>query len=131
MSNRRRRLAATAVQQEPTSSGTDEVVWPSPIYDGEWVDADGIRWHRRGEGQPVTTKRVHQLLRSPEVRVLLFYGPDAPTEVASPDREALWQRMRPYLFRPVTLASKDHTFFNAAEFKDDRRRLLLVIEEHC
>jgi hypothetical protein len=79
----------------------------------------------------VPTKRVEHLLRSPEVRTLLFYGPDAPTEVGPADREALWQRVRPYLREPSLRDPHDHTDFNVAEFKDEQRRLLLIIEESC
>jgi hypothetical protein len=75
-------------------------------------------------------KRVEHLLRSPEIPVLHFYGPDAPTEVAGPDREALWERVRPYL-RETVREPGDHTTFDVAEFKDDRRRYMLVIEEGC
>jgi hypothetical protein len=76
-------------------------------------------------------KRVEHLLGSPEVRVLLFYGPDAPTEVSPGDRGALWHRMRPYLRESVGGAPGDFTDFRVAEFKDDQRRSLLVIEESC
>ncbi|MGX5653784.1 hypothetical protein ACWKWC_03335 [Geodermatophilus nigrescens] len=71
------------------------------------------------------------LLRAPEVAVLLFYGPGAPTEVAPADREALWQRVRAYLHEPTLRPSGDYTDFKAAEFKDEQRRSLLVIEESC
>jgi hypothetical protein len=93
---------------------------------GQWVDADGTSWRLRGGEPPV--KRVEHLLRSPDVPVLHFYGPDAPTEVAEADREALWQRVRPYL-RQTVQEPDDHTSFDVAEFKDGRRRYMLVIEE--
>jgi hypothetical protein len=76
----------------------------APIRDGEWLDAAGTRWRLRGERWQTPAKRVEHLLRSPEVRVLLFYGPDAPTGVGPADRDALWQRMRPYLREPVVRA---------------------------
>ena len=63
--------------------------------------------------------------------VLLFYGPDAPTEVAPADRDALWQRMSPYLRERVVRARGDHTDFFTGEFRDDDRRVLLIIEEVC
>ncbi len=108
------------------SSVGDAVPWPSAIVPGEWVDAEGTSWHLRG-GEP-PAKRVEQLLRSADVPVLHFHGPDAPTEVAEADREALWQRVRPYL-RETVREPGDHTSFDVAEFKDDRRRYMLVIEE--
>jgi hypothetical protein len=74
---------------------------------------------------------VEHLVLSSDVPVLLFYGPGAPTEVSAADRMALWQRMRPYLRGALQRAPGDHTDFNVAEFKDDQRRSLLVIEESC
>ena len=112
----------------PASSGNDAVEWPSAIVPGRWVDGDGTSWHLRGGEPPV--KRVEHLLRSPEVPVLHFHGPDAPTEVAGPDRAALWERVRPYL-RETVREPGDRTTFDVAEFKDDRRRYMLVIEEGC
>jgi hypothetical protein len=117
-------------QSDRLPSGEVEL-WPSPIGDGEWVDSDGVRWRLRGPGHHVPVKRVKKLLLSPDVRVLLFYGPDAPTEIESADREACWHRVRPYLSEPLIRARGDHTDFFAAEFKDDRGRCLLVIEESC
>lgn len=105
--------------------------WPNPIHDREWVDADGIRWRARGDAQAISEKRIKQLLRSPEVRVLLFYGPEPPTEIMPADRDALWLRVRPYLRTSPVRARGDHTYFAAAEFKDDQRRLLLIIDESC
>lgn len=121
----RRQIPASS--DEPPSAG-DTIAWPSAIVPGEWVDADGTSWRLRGGEPPV--KRVEHLLRSPEVPVLHFHGPDAPTEVAEADREALWQRVRPYL-RQTVREPGDHTTFDVAEFKDDRRRYMLVIEEGC
>lgn len=74
---------------------------------------------------------MRHLLSSPEVRVLLFYGPDAPTEVQPADRDALWERMRRYLREPVARVPGDYTDFDAGEFRDDQRRTLLVVEESC
>ena len=123
---KQRRPAPAAPDQ--SSSVGDAVPWPSAIIPGQWVDAEGTSWRLRGGEPPV--KRVEHLLRSPDVPVLLFYGPDAPTEVPEADREALWQRMRPYL-RQTVREPGDHTSFDVAEFKDDRRRYMLVIEEGC
>ena len=111
-----------------SASAGDAIPWPSAIVPGEWVDADGTSWHLRGGEPPV--KRVEHLLRSPEVPVLHFYGADPPREVGEADREALWQRMRPYL-RQTVREPGDHTTFDVAEFKDGRRRYMLVIEEGC
>ncbi|HEX8080787.1 MAG TPA: hypothetical protein VF557_11295 [Jatrophihabitans sp.] len=116
---------------EPSACDGGTVEWPSPIRDGEWVDAAGTRWRLRGGRWQAPAKRVEHLLRTPEARVLLFYAPDAPTEVAPGDRDALWQRMRPYLRESVVRAPGDFTDFQVGEFRDDERRLLLIIEESC
>ena len=135
MSKRRKRERESALPEpavEPIASGERvEVEWPSPIRDGEWVDPAGTRWRLRGARWQTPAKRVEQLLRSAETGVLLFYGPDAPTEVAPADRDALWQRIRPYLRQPLVRAPGDFTDFFAGEFRDDQRRALLIIEESC
>lgn len=108
-----------------------EVEWPSPIRDGVWVDAAGTRWQLRGErSQQTPAKRVEHLLRSADVKVLLFYGPEPPREIAPGDRDALWQRMSPYL-RSAEAGTSDSTDFLAGEFRDGERRSLLIIEEFC
>lgn len=114
-----------------SSAGGHHVEWPSAIRAREWVDPDGARWRPRSGGETPPRKRLEHLLASPEVRVLHFYGSDTPTAVAPPEREALWQRVRPYLREPVVRAPNDHTDFRVAEFRDEQRRSLLVIEESC
>lgn len=103
-------------------------VWPDPIRAKQWVDAEGTHWRLRGEGS-ISAKRLEHLLGSPDVEVLLFYGTGDPSPVPPGDRERLWRRIRPYIEGrgPRT----DQTDFWAAEFKDDRRRSLLIIEESC
>jgi hypothetical protein len=124
---------ASVVLQPSAEDGAEPVArwveWPSPIRDGGWVDADGNRW--RARGGPVPSKRAARLLHSPQVRVLLFYGLNAPTEVILQDREALWQRIGPYLRQRVVRVKDDHTDFVVAEFKDDRHRSVVIIEEFC
>jgi len=68
-------------------------------------------------------------MSSAETRVLLFYRPDGPTEVGLVDRQALRDRALPYLYGEPRRG--DHTDFFAAEFRDERRRSLLVIEQVC
>lgn len=116
---------------EPEASDEGGVEWPSPLRDGGWVDPDGTRWTVRGTAQTLPSKRVEHLLRSPQVRVLLCYGPEAPTEVGVDDREALWMRVRPYLRKHVVRPRGDRTEFRTGELRDDRRRSLLVVEESC
>jgi hypothetical protein len=127
----RKQPAPPGEAAEPSASGGSTVEWPSPLRDGEWVDGAGTRWRLRGERLQTPAKRVEHLLRSPEAAVLLFYGPDAPTEVAPGDRGALWQRMLPYLREPTVRTPGDFTDFRAGEFRNDDRRQLLIIEESC
>ncbi|MPQ99577.1 hypothetical protein GB931_16965 [Modestobacter sp. I12A-02628] len=129
--NRPEQAPPKAEVAEARSVGANYMEWPSAIRAREWVDADGTRWRPRSGGGTPPKKRLEHLLASPEVRVLHFYGPDAPTAVALPDREALWQRVRSYLREPVVRASDDYTDFRVAKFRDERRRSLLVIEESC
>jgi hypothetical protein len=128
---RREQSPLEAEDVEPSSADGACVEWPSAIRAREWVDADGTRWRPRSGGETPPTKRLEHLLASAEIRVMHFYGPDAPTEVSLPDREALWQQVRPYLREPVVRAPNDHTDFRVAEFRDEQRRSLLVIEESC
>lgn len=117
-------------QSDVLPSGEEEF-WPSPIQDGDWTDADGTWWQLRGPGQEFPLKRLKKLLLSPEIRVLLFYGPGEPSEIGSDHRQALWQRMQPYLTGRPARAKGDFTDFDAAEFKDDKHRRLLIIQEYC
>ena len=104
---------------------------PSPLNDRGWVDADGTRWRLRGQPQAeLPVKRVEHLLHAPETRVLHVVPVDGPADVPAREREALWQRMRLYL-RNERRRPGDHTSFRVAEFKDDQRRSMLVIEESC
>jgi hypothetical protein len=68
-------------------------------------------------------------MSSADTRVLLFYGPDGPTDIGPADREVLRDRATPYLYGEPRRG--DHTRFYAAEFRDERRRSLLVIEQVC
>lgn len=134
MSKRRRHrgeVASEGAPAEPSAPVGGVVQLPAPIRDGEWVDPDGTRWRLRGERWQLPAKRVEHLLRSPDARVVLIQGPNAPAEVGPPDRDALWQRMRPHLRGPVDRAPGDHTDFHAGEFRDDERRVLLVVQESC
>lgn len=101
---------------------------PAPIRDGYWIGADGSRWRRRGTRASV--KHAEQLLRDPDVRVLLFYGLN-PEEIPPVDREALWARARPYLTGQAGRQPRDMTDFDIAEFKNDEQRSVLIIQQSC
>ena len=91
---------------------------------------DGTTWRRRGDGA-AAVKRVEHLIRAPDVRVLLVHGPDAPTEIPPDEREELWQRIRPHLRGTYEHGPGDRSDFEVAEFTDDRRRSLLIVQEYC
>ena len=118
------------IQSDAVASGEQEP-WPAPIHDRGWTDADGTRWQLCGAGRVASVKRIKKLLLSPEVGVLLFDGPDAPSEVGPDGRQALWQQIRPHLTGTVVRDKNDYTDFRAAEFKDDQRRRLVIVERSC
>lgn len=108
------------------------MVRPTPIADGSWTDDDGCRWRLRGAGQRMPTKRVQHLLESSVARVLVIGGADyTPSEISYVDREALWNRISPYLQDAVTRFEGDHTEVRVGEFKDSSHRSMLIVEEYC
>jgi len=111
----------TAAGQEPTG----EIVYPSPIRDGKYADPDGVRWQIRGG---VRWNRLERLMKDPAVRLLHVYLRDI-VEVPADERAALMERIRPYLKGKAE--ADDYTGFRAAEFKNESRRSLLVVEETC
>jgi hypothetical protein len=109
----------------PQGKRPDAQPWPQPISDGHWTDEGGTRWHiRGGAGRPRPVPR--RLLKRPELRILHAYGPH-PTEVFGAEREALLERVERYF----TGESPPHSEFWLAEFRDDDRNVMLVIEEAC
>jgi hypothetical protein len=101
----------------------------SPIRDRRFVDERGTLWlMRNGE---LRWSRIERLCRDPEVPVLHAYL-DQAKEVPTAAREDLLASIRTYLKtsgdRPVGGGQTD---FDAAEFKDDDHRSMLVVEERC
>ena len=102
-------------------------VWPQPVRDGVWTDADGTVWRLRHNAG---LRRITRLVRSPDVRVLLVYGPDGATAVPPGEREAFWAEVLPHLEgRPGT--GDTYTSYVAAEFRAAQRRELVIVEESC
>ena len=99
-------------------------VWPQPVRDGVWTDADGTVWRLRHNAG---LRRIARLVASPDVHVLLAYGPDDPTEVAPDERAALWASALPHLEGRAA----DHTSYVVAEFRDEQRRVMVIVEESC
>ena len=98
--------------------------WPQPVRDGVWTAPDGTVWRLRHNAG---LRRIARLVASPDVRVLLAYGPDEPTEVPPADRADLWASALPHLEG----RGADHTSYLVAEFRDEQRRVLVIVEESC
>jgi len=113
---------------ESTGSAGQPVQYTSPIADRAYTDEHGVRWRMRG-GKP-RWSRIEHLMGDPEVRVLHVYLNDV-NDVTADERGGLLERIRPYLKGEPTHEPGDQTDFDAAEFKDDRHRSLLIIEEYC
>jgi hypothetical protein len=105
-------------------TGSSWQAWPSPIGDKYWVDQQGSRWHMRGG--LLTAKQARRLLRRPEVAVLHVYGVSL-RQVTGPEREALTGQIEQF-FAGTAPPMSD---FAIAEFRDDQRRVLLVVQESC
>jgi uncharacterized protein YbgA (DUF1722 family) len=69
---------------------------------------------------------LRRLLKRPELRVLHAYGLH-PSEVSGAEREALLERVERYFAGEAP----PHSEFWLAEFRDDDRNVMLVIEEAC
>ena len=100
--------------------------WPHPIQDGHWTDDNGTEWHIRGGLAQLPDRVLRRLLKRTDVRVLHAYGPD-PTEITGPEREALLERVERYFAG----MAPPHSQFWSAEFRDEHRNVMLVIEEAC
>jgi hypothetical protein len=111
-----------AAHRGPTGSSWQD--WPSPIGDEHWVDQQGSRWQMRGG--LLTAEQAQRLLRQPEVAVLHVCGV-SPRQVTGPEREALTGQIEQF-FAGCTPSMSD---FAIAEFRDDQRRVLLVVQESC
>jgi hypothetical protein len=122
-------FAAIVAALGPSGEGEPAFVWRQPIADGEFTDEAGVWWGLRGDGS-LPWKRVEQLLKDPEVRVLRFYA-NAASDVLPADRESFSTEIRPYLTGKIVREAGDFTDFFAGEFKDEQHHHLLVVEESC
>jgi hypothetical protein len=129
MPKRRHRhpVSSSELVQHVAEPSDEPVAWPAPVRDGVWTDTDGTVWRLRSNAG---LRRIARLVRSPDVRVLLAYGPEGVTEVPPAEREDLWATALPYLEgRPGDAGS--FTSYVVAEFRDDQRRVLVILEESC
>ena len=83
----------------------------------------------RGDDEP-GVKRIEQLLREADSRVLLVYGPE-PVEIPLAERQAFWERARPYVLGKVKRSQNDYTDFSFGEFRDEQDRALLIVQQYC
>lgn len=111
-----------AADRGPAGSGLQ--AWPSPIGDKHWVDQQGNRWQMRGG--LLSAKQARRLLRRSEVAVLHVYGV-SPRQVTGTEREALTGQIERFFAGDAPPMS----YFAIAEFRDDQRRVLLVVQESC
>lgn len=98
--------------------------WATPIRDGEWTDPNGTRWHIRGAA--LSERAARKLLRRSGVRVLHVYGP-VPVLVDGSDLERLMTRLDEFLDG----RAQPHADFRIADFRDDARNVMAVVEESC
>ena len=124
-------FAAIFAEVEASGSGPSEpaVAWRQPLVDGEFTDEVGVWWQLRGDGS-IPWKRVEQLLKDPQVRVLRFYLNEA-RDVLPEERESFSAEIRPYLTDKIVRTAGDFTDFFAGEFKDEHHNHLLLVEQSC
>jgi hypothetical protein len=98
--------------------------WPAPIADRQWTDGQGTRWHMRGGS--LTARAARRLLRQPGIAVLHVYGAGV-REPAGAQRAALTDRIEQFFAGLAPPGSE----FAIAEFRNDQRQVLLVVQESC
>ncbi|ONI67551.1 hypothetical protein BWI15_31050 [Kribbella sp. ALI-6-A] len=119
--------STTPAEQADGAASGEPVIYPSLIRDREYVDEQGVRWRmRRGE---LRWNRIERLMSDAGVRVLKVDRDDV-SDIAADDRSGLLATIRPYL-KGKAEETDGYTDFTVAEFKDDRHRSLLVVEETC
>lgn len=83
----------------------------------------GVSWRRRGK-TVLAGRELGRHIRRGDVLVVHHYLGDFK-EVALSEREQFWFEAE------ATMRDSVHSEFRGYEFKDDQRRHLLVIDEHC
>ena len=77
-------------------------------------------------GGPLTARQARRLLSRPGVIVLHVYGID-PRPVTAPERDGLIARIEEFFAGDAPPMSD----FALAEFRNDQRQVMLVVQEHC
>ena len=102
----------------------DSGTWPSPMRDRQWLDDADMSWHMRGDR--LDPRRARRVMAQPNVRVLHCYGMH-PKEVSGAERQALFARLEQFFEGHAPPMST----FDLAEFRDEDRAVMLVVEEGC
>ena len=115
-------IHVSSVYREEQAAGA----WPRPIREGQWVDDRGVHWHIRGRSIEPGGPPLRRLLKRTDLRVLHAYGTQ-PREVEGREREALLERVR----RFAAGDAPPFSTFWLAEFRNEDRQVMVVIEEAC
>lgn len=88
-----------------------------------WTDpGTGTTWHIRGA--PLDARSARRLMLRADLLVLRAYGP-RPAVGGGDERAGLFERVRQFLDGNAPR----FTSFDLAEFRDDQRRVMLVVQE--
>jgi hypothetical protein len=77
-------------------------------------------------GGLLTAKQARRLFRRPDIAILHVYSPD-PRLVTGSERDALIDRIEQFFVG----AAPPMTAFAIAEFRNDVRQAMLVVQESC
>jgi hypothetical protein len=109
---------------QPTPVEEGRRSWPTPIRDKHWTDRQGNRWRMRGG--LLTATQARRLFRRPDIAILHVYGLD-PRQLTGRERDALIDRIEEFFVG----AAPPMTDFAIAEFRNDVRQAMLVVQESC
>lgn len=96
----------------------------NPLSNREWVDAAGVVWRRRGDGD-LALKQAVKLLARPEVTLMHVYDGPAHRHEGS-DRAGLVAEIR-----SVDGESDPNHEFQFGEFKNDPGHHMVMVVEFC
>lgn len=101
--------------------------WPAPIHEKSCTDADGVEWRLQGaRGDGLDERDLRRLIKKHgDIRVLHSY--DRVAEVEGEARDELLARVREFWAGEAPPMRG----FYLAEFRDDERRVILVVQEWC
>ena len=115
---------AECVGQSDVGVDGSSYEWPRPVYDGAWVDTDGVLWRMRG-GQ-LDARQVRRLLKRPNLRVVWAYEL-AVVLVHGSAREELIAKIEGHFVGHAP----PHSSFELGDFRDADHRVMLLIQESC